>query len=66
VRGQSAFDVAEQIEEGTWMIPTSSQSHVILRRLGEIERKLDDMEELRTTTATRRRWQPVLGPWPVS
>jgi len=28
VRGQSAFDVAEQIEEGTWMIPTStSQSH---------------------------------------
>src|SRR5262249_9257503 len=27
VRGQSAFDLAEQIEEGIWMIPTSSQSH---------------------------------------
>src|SRR5262249_60648460 len=33
VRGQSAFDVAEQIEEGTWMIPTStSQSHDLRRQ----------------------------------
>src|SRR5215471_12668679 len=33
VRGQSAFDVAEQIAEGTWMIPTStSQSHDLRRQ----------------------------------
>ena len=60
MRGQSAFDVAEQIEEGTWMIPTStSQSHDLRQqpladaaRLDEIERKIDRIvEELQMPTA---------------
>jgi hypothetical protein len=36
---------------------------LILRRLDEIERKLDDMEELRTTRAIRRRWQRGTNVW---
>jgi uncharacterized membrane protein YccC len=36
---------------------------LIVRRLDEIERKLDDLEELRTTTAIRRRWQRRTNVW---